>query len=293
MIVGLIDLDASKFPNVPLMKISAWHKAQGDTVEWYDPMFSLEMDRVYIAKVFDWTPDFQFEIRAKEVIRGGIGYGLDFDNPLPREIEHMYPDYSLYGVDKAYGFLSRGCPRNCSFCNVSQHQGLQSRKVANLSEFWNGQKEVVLLDPNILACKDWKELIQQLVDSKAKVDFSQGLDIRLMTKEKAEMINQLRVKTIHFAWDSYDERTYDKLKEFRNVLRFKSRQLSVYVLVNYDTTFEQDLDRIYRLRELEYDPYVMIYDRQNASKQIRHMARWVNNRIIWKSCKRFEDYQNI
>jgi len=293
LIVGLIDLDASKFPNVPLMKISAWHKAQGDTVEWYDPMFSLEMDRVYIAKVFDWTPDFQFEIRAKEVIRGGIGYGLDFDNPLPREIEHMYPDYSLYGVDKAYGFLSRGCPRNCSFCNVSQHQGLQSRKVANLSEFWNGQKEVVLLDPNILACKDWKELIQQLVDSKAKVDFSQGLDIRLMTKEKAEMINQLRVKTIHFAWDSYDERTYDKLKEFRNVLRFKSRQLSVYVLVNYDTTFEQDLDRIYRLRELEYDPYVMIYDRQNASKQIRHMARWVNNRIIWKSCKRFEDYQNI
>jgi len=292
MKIGLIDLDRSHFPNLPLMKLSTYHKSIGDTVEWYDPLFSEEMDRVYVSKVFDWTSDFQYEIRSKEIIKGGIGYGLSNDHKLPNEVEHSYPDYSIYDVKSAYGFLTRGCPRRCAFCNVGEHQGTVSRKVANLSEFWKDQKEIVLLDPNILACKDWKELFQQLIDSKAKIDFSQGLDIRLMTNEKAEMINKLKIETIHFAWDNYDESTYQKLKEFRSKLNFKSRQLSVYVLANFNTTIEQDLDRIYRLRELEYDPYVMIYDRKHANKTVKRIARWVNNRIIWKSCERFEDYIN-
>lgn len=291
MKVGLIDLDRSRFPNLPLMKISSWHKNNGDSVEWYDPMFSEEMDIVYVAKVFDWTNDFEYEIRAKKVIKGGIGYGLKNDNPLPIEIENIYPDYSLYQTDIAYGFLTRGCPRNCSFCNVSSHQGLTSRKVNDLNKFWTNQKQIVLLDPNILACKDWKDLLQQLIDSKAYIDFSQGLDIRMMTDEKAEMINQIKIKMIHFAWDSYDENTYKKLEQFRSKLNFDERRLRVYVLVNFDTTFEQDLDRIYRLRELKYDPYVMIFDKKNASKKIKQMARWVNNKFIWRVCKTFEEYQ--
>lgn len=288
----MIDLDKSHFPNIPLMKLSAWHKSQGDTVEWYDPMFSDRFDRVYIAKVFDWTSDYRYEIRADEIIKGGIGWGIDKDNPLPNEVEHIYPDYELYGVDKAYGFLTRGCPRNCSFCNVSQHQGLQSRKVANLSEFWNGQKEIVLLDPNILACRDWKELLQQLIDSKALVDFSQGLDIRMMTEEKAEMVNKIKIRMIHFAWDMYDESVYQKLKQFRNKFDFDERRLRVFVLINFNTTIKQDLDRIYRLRELKYDPYVMVYDKKHAKRIVKQVQRWVNNKFIWRSCERFEDYIN-
>jgi len=291
MRIGLIDLDRSEFPNIPLMKLSSYHKSIGDTVEFYDPFFSDEMDIVYVAKVFTWTQDFNYEIRAKNVIKGGIGYGIENENKLPIEVENCYPDYELYGSQKAYGFLTRGCPRNCSFCNVSKHQGFISHKVSDLNEFWKAQKEIVLLDPNILACRDWKALAQQLIDSKAWIDFTQGLDIRMMTEEKVEMINKMRIKMIHFAWDQYDESVYDKLKKFRSEFRFDGRKLRVFVLVNYNTTFEQDLDRVYKLRELDYDPYVMIYDKPKARKEIKQLQRWVNNKILWRVINTFEEYK--
>lgn len=291
MKIGMIDLDRSKFPNVPLMKLSAWHKAQGDQVEWYDPLFSEEMDLVYIAKVFTWTPDYRYPIRSKKIIKGGIGYGIQNENKLPIEIEAQFPDYSLYGItDAAYGFLTRGCPRNCQFCNVTEHQGNRSRMVAQLKDFWNGQKKVVLLDPNILACAEWKPLFEQLIDSGAKVDFTQGLDIRMMTDEKAEMLNRMKIEMIHFAWDNYEVETWKKLKHFRPKLRFRGRNMRVYVLVNFNTTIEQDLERIYRIRELDYDPYVMVYDKKRAAKEYARLQRWVNNKIVWRTVDRYEDY---
>lgn len=163
MKIGLIDVDTKNFPNIPLMKISAWHKGKGDIVEWYDP-FGDEYDIVYLSKVFSDTPDVNYFINAKKVIRGGTGYAImdggedyhkEFDKPLPPEIEHIYPDYELYDIsDTAYGFLTRGCPRGCSFCIVGKKEGLCSRKVADLSEFWNGQKNIVLCDPNT---EQWKK----------------------------------------------------------------------------------------------------------------------------------------
>ena len=127
MKIGLIDVDGHNFPNLALMKLSAWHKSQGDSVEWYQPMFSGHMDKVYMSKVFSFTPDYEYFVDADEIIRGGSGYAItlesgkevynkNLDAPLPDEIEHMYPDYSIYNItDTAYGFLSRGCPRGCSF----------------------------------------------------------------------------------------------------------------------------------------------------------------------------------
>lgn len=202
MKIGLIDVDGHDFPNVALMKISAYHKKRGDSVEWYDPMFSPDLDIVYMSKIFSFTPDYQYPIRAKKIIEGGSGYcieninGKEYynkakDAPLPFEVEHTFPDYALYGIkDTAYGYLTRGCPRGCDFCHVEAKEGRKAYKCADLSEFWNGQKNIVLLDPNITACRDWKNLFQQLIDSKAYIDFSQGLDIRLMTEEKAEMLKK-------------------------------------------------------------------------------------------------------
>lgn len=149
MKIGLIDIDGHNFPNIPLMKLSAWHKAQGDSVEWYQPLISGHMDKVYCAKVFSFTPDYAYHIDADQVVKGGTGYHIHLQNGreiwqgadvnLPEEIEHTYPDYDLYGIkDTAYGFLSRGCPRGCFFCHVKSKEGMRSRKVANLCEFWGG-----------------------------------------------------------------------------------------------------------------------------------------------------------
>lgn len=299
MKIGLIDVDGHNFPNLALMKIAAYHKSLGDNVEWYEPMFSGHMDKVYMSKIFSFTDDYIYNIDSDEIVKGGTGYFYPTGGTeLPEEIEHIYPDYSIY-YDKipatretAYGFLTRGCPRGCDFCIVGKKEGRCSRKVADLSQFWNGQKYIEVMDPNLLACKDWKGLLQQLIDSEAIVNINQGMDIRFMTEEKAEMINKLKVKLIHFAWDNYEFETYEKLKKYRPLLKFNGRKLRVYVLVNFNTTLEQDLDRIYKLKELDYDPYVMIYEKWKAPKEIRRLQRWVNNKFIFRSCEKFEDYKS-
>ena len=306
MKIGLIDVDGHNFPNIPLMKISAWHKKQGDSVEWYNPMLSGHLDKVYVSKVFSFTPDYEYSIDADVVEYGGSGYCIRLEDgkevydkskdiELPSEIEHISPDYSIYGItDTAYGFLSRGCPRGCDFCHVKEKEGLCSTKVADLKEFWNGQKNIVLCDPNILACKEWKELLQQLIDSKSYVDINQGLDIRLMTEEKAEMLKQVKMKLLHFAWDRYQDKDIilPKFKMFKEITGFSERKLIVYVLCNYDTTIEQDLERIYTLREMGYWAYVMLYDKEHIPRghKLKKMARWVNNRFIFAKCEKFEDY---
>lgn len=306
MKIGLIDVDGHNFPNIPLMKISAWHKAQGDSVEWYNPMFSGHMDKVYMSKVFSFTPDYEYFVDADEVEKGGSGYCITtvdgkevydktLDSELPTEIEHTYPDYSIYNItDTAYGFLSRGCPRGCAFCHVEAKEGRRTIKVADLSEFWNGQKNIVLCDPNFLACRQWKDLLQQLIDSKAWVDINQGLDIRLITEEKAEMIKRIKTKQIHFAWDRYEDKKtiVPKFKMFKEITGIDFRKLGVYVLCNFDTNIEQDLDRIYTLRELGYTPYVMIYNKQNAPREIRLLKRWCNNKIIFRTVPNFKDYNH-
>ena len=295
MKVGLIDVDGHNFPNLALMKISAWHKQRGDTVEWCFPLD--HYDIVYQSKVFDdtYSPDIDWTPNADVIHKGGTGYGLE--NKLPDEIEHMYPDYSLYPEltkDTAYGFLTRGCPRHCAFCIVGDKEGLRSTKVADLSEFWRGQKNIVLLDPNILACRrrDKYDLLQQLADSRAVVDFSQGLDIRLTNDYVAAALSKIRVKRLHFAWDNADQDLTPYFKRFTEAYNRKSSSGKVvYVLTNFNSTMEQNLYRIYTLRDLGYDPYVMVYDKPNAPQEIRDLQRWVNNRFIFRKCKLFEDYE--
>ena len=168
-------------------------------------------------------------------------------------------------------------------------------KVADLNEFWNGQKNIVLLDPNLIACKEWKDILQQLIDSNAWVDFSQGIDIRLMTEEKADLIRRIKTKNVHFAWDQYEDKDWilPKLKMFKDLTGLDRRKLSVYVLTNFNTTFEQDLERVYTLRDIGYTPYVMIYNKQSVKQgsDLRRLQRWVNSRIAFAAVERFEDFR--
>lgn len=307
MSIGLIDVDGHNYPNLPLMKLSAWHKAKGDLVEWYQPMFSGHMDRVYMSKVFSFTPDYEYCIDADEVIKGGSGYAIelkdgketyhcDRDKNLPPEIEHIYPDYSIYPdltKDTAYGFLTRGCPRGCGFCHVAAKEGRKSYKVADLSEFWRGQKKIVLCDPNILACRDHMDLLQQLADSKAKVNFNQGLDIRLVNDSNMELLKKIRLDGIHFAFDRWQDKDIiePKLRAFAEKTGYHRNKgkVMVYILTNFDTTLEQDIYRIQLCRELNFSPYPMIYDKEHCDPVYRKLQRWCSNFIFW-SVPSFEEY---
>lgn len=295
MNIGLIDVDSHNWPNLALMKISAYHKSIGDHVEWWDGF--AQYDRVYMSRVFDdtYSQDEPEPCNAAEIVKGGTGYGLQ--NSLVDEIEHMMPDYGLYHwlpQDTAYGFLTRGCPRDCEFCIVTEKEGRKSKKVADLSEFWAGQKHIKLLDPNLLACPSCLELLGQLADSGAWVDFTQGLDARLLSKESISLLNRLRIKEIHFAWD-YMRETDAVLSGLRLYAENgrKTRHVdygTVYVLTNFDTTMDENLYRIYALRDMGYTPYVMIYDKPNAPREIRLLQRWCNNKLIFRSEPDFAKY---
>ena len=324
MKVGLIDVDSHNFPNLSLMKISAFHKLAGDTVEfvqWYQEegeTVSAIYDRVYMSKVFSESKEPTGVIRCQDVRRGGSGY--DLKNALPDEIEHIYPDYSLYPEytkDTAYGWLTRGCPRcnHSTFCITPEKDGRKAVKVADLSEFWNGQKNIVLYDQNILACKDRMDLLEQLAESGASVEFNGGMDVRFLNDEVIEMLRRVKVKDYHFAWDDPRENLIDKFKEFAESGLKKTNQVGVYVLVNHWSTHFEDLYRIYTLRALGFMPFVMIYDKQKFVdsngrwlkgveakytreemvhfKICQHMQRWCGNRKIIKSTPNFDQYENF
>ena len=310
MQIGLIDVDNwdhlnDCFPNLPLMKISAWHKKNGDNVEWVQDF--KHYDKVYMSKVFSFTEDYpELLIDADEVIKGGSGYAIHHANGkevfdkechknLDDEIEHMYPDYSLYGItDTAYGFMSRGCPRGCSFCHVASKEGQKAYKVADLSEFWNGQKRIQLMDPNTLACPEWKDILQQLIDSGAWVDFNQGVDIRLMTEEKCNMLMKIRIKRIHFAWDRYQDKKYvlPKLEMFSRMSGWNKDKVTVYILTNFDTTVEQDIERVETIKQLNFMPYVMRYEKQSLpfGHILNRLARYANTPRFYYICPTFQYY---
>jgi len=308
MKIGLIDVDGHNFPNLALMRISAYHKAKGDSCEWWQTDF-IYYDIIYMSKIFSdaYSREDQTPLNCGEIIRGGTGYAITlgsdgkehFDKSahknLPPEIERMFPDYSIYPqFDFAVSMTSRGCPRGCSFCHVAAKEGRCAVKVADVSDFWNGQKEIRVLDPNITALKepDKRNLMAQYIETGAVIDFTQGIDIRLLNDDDISDLKRMRLKNVHFAWDN----PHDDLEPlFRNYATNGKKNPHgsfgmVYILTGYNSTMQENLHRIYVLRDLGFDPYVMVYNKPNASKELRALQRWCNNKVIFKSCKRFEEY---
>lgn len=309
MKVGLIDVDGHNFPNLALMKISAYYKALGNEVEFVKDYFN-HYDKIYVSKVFgDEYSRMDFPVlNADEIIYGGTGFAItiengkevfhkDRDKELPYEIEHIYPDYDLYSEftkNKAFGFLTRGCPNDCEFCLVTEKEGRCSIKVADLSEFWRGQKEIVLLDPNLLACKDRENLLKQLIDSKAKIDFTQGLDARFINEKTVSLLKQINAKMWHFAFDfmKNEKQIIKGLTLFMEEVKANPRNSIVYVLTNFDTSFVQDYYRVKKIQKLDMTPDIRIYRKESLNKNsiLRHLQRWCNNRFIYRSVKDFFEY---
>ena len=277
MRVGLAQVDG-KWPNLALMKLSTWHKQQGDTVERFIELG--EYNKVYASKTFDFTPDSEY--LPEGTVKGGTGY--DLTTELSPEVETCRPDYSLYPEwTAAIGFTTRGCVRNCPFCVVPHKEG-RIRVVGDLYDFWDGQSEVILLDNNLTAApwSHFERLMLQLKQSGAKVDFSQGLDLRLITNAHAELLAKIRLKKqIHFAWDNVSDE--DAILQGLAVLgkHMPMSRVMLYVLIGYDSTPEEDTYRVMTLKGLGVDPFVMPYNERDLYQ--RRFARWVNHKAIFKS----------
>lgn len=297
--IGLIDCDGRKFPNLALMRISAWHKSQGDEVEWH---YSLapEYDIVYMSKVFgeEYSKRYPIPCNAKTVVQGGTGFAITIvngkevydknkDHELPEYIEKMFPDYSIYPeFSFAVSMTSRGCPRGCQFCHVGSKEGRCAKKVANVSDFWDGQKEIKVLDANLTAVKEKRDLFAQYRDTGAYIDYTQGLDIRLLDDNDIRDLNATKIRNIHFAWDSIKDDLTNKFKNYASKATHKphGQYGTVYVLTNYDSTHDDDMRRVNTLLKMGFDPYVMIYRKQTAPQITRDLQRWCNSVCIRKKC---------
>lgn len=291
--IGLYDVDSHNYPNLALMKISAYHKSKGDNVEFIN--FLKHYDKIYVSKIFgdEYSKMDNTCLNSNDIVYGGTGFAIKVVNGkecfnknlhknLPYEIEHIYPDYSLYTYfkkykDTAFGFLTRGCCNNCDFCIVSKKEGIRAIKVCNLDEFWKGQKYIELLDANILASKDRLELLDQLIESKSIINFSQGIDARFITEEIALKFQKMKIKSVHFAFDYMkNEKAIIKgLKLFQEINNLPKRNVRVYILTNYNTSIEEDLYRINEIEKCNCIPDIRIYRKKNSSSYSKRFAKMV------------------
>ena len=289
MLVGLHDSDKTDFPNYALMKISAWHKAQGDTVEWWIPF--LHFDRVYSSKVFTFTEECPY--LPPDTIKGGTGYGI-YDE-LPQEIDDMFPDYSIYPkVDYAIGFLTRGCIRKCPWCVVPKKEG-HIRPYRTWQEIKRpDSRDIVFMDNNVLACTHGVEQMIDMIGKKVRVDFNQGLDARLITPEIAEILSKLKwIRQIRMSCDTDAMldvvlTAIDRLKD-KGVKPYK---VFVYLLVQDVESAEK---RAIALRNVGADAFAQPYrdftNNEEPPDELKRFARWVNHKAIFNTVERFSDYK--
>lgn len=284
-IIGIYDVD-SKIPNLALMKISAYHKAQGDHVEHYSPIFKDSYDQIYASKVFDFSDGSQLD--PGKMIIGGTGW--DIHKELSAEIDSYVPDYSLYNYPHNIGFTMRGCRLRCSFCVVPQKEG-KPKSASTINELWTQRDSdfLILLDNDFFGNPLWADRIDEMVDLNLKINFSQGLNIRNLKTAQAEAIASVKFrninntgKQVHFAWDDpRHEKLIHKGIKIATDGGIKTHQMAFYVLIGYHSTEAEDLHRVGVLRDYGCDPYAMPYDKSDPYQN--KFTRWVNHKAIFNS----------
>lgn len=290
MTVGLLDVDRIKYPkrtypNLALMKLSAYHKDKGDDVETLFPL--KRYDRVYVSKVFSYTPEPDFPILADEVIEGGTG--INYSVTLPEEIEHILPDYSLYGVKEAYGYLTRGCPNKCSFCIVPKKEG-SVREHADIEEFLGGRTSAVLMDNNVLACEHGLKQIEKIAGMRVRVDFNQGLDTDYIDCAAAELLSKVRwIKYIRIAFDRMAKR--ESVERALSLIRAAGIRTQIFAYLLIEEDLDDAMARAEILREMKVIPYAQVLRSETwKSERIhRELSRWINNRQFFLTMT-FEDW---
>lgn len=311
MAVGLIDVD-SKIPNLALMKLSSYHKSLGENVEFVQP--NKQYEKVFASAIFTRSKSKCEELLNTYGDRIEIGgTGWDLNKVLDKEIEYMKPDYDLYSateiasrmkgigtkehklkkateiVNAGMGFTSRGCIRECGFCFVPKKEG-KFHDVAEIKDLINSKSNILILhDNNLTADPFCIDKLHEIRDRKLIVDINQGCDVRLVTEDIARALSEAKhLRSLHYAWDlmGFEQQVMQGIKTLSKYI--KPYRHMCFMLVGFNTSFEEDMYRFRKLREMKVDPFVMIYNQKN-DKRLKHFARWVNSRI-YKSCE-FEEYE--
>lgn len=295
MIIALHDADSHNFPNLALMKLSAWHKSQGDKVERFMPLYANKYDLIYSSKVFSWTKN---DIYLPEnTIKGGTGYKDKLHDCLPDEVEHFMPDYSLYpDFNASLGFTTRGCIRNCPWCVVPMKEG-KLRAHAEIEEFLRpDSRDVILMDNNILAHEHGIKQLEKSINLGLRIDCNQGMDARIIAHDDviAKLLAKVHwIKFIRFSCDTVDQMPYVRkaVEAIRKYDRAFYYEFFCYVLVK---EIPDALERVEFLRELGIKPFAQPYRDIESNKEplrdLRNFARWVNHKAIFNSCS-WDDYK--
>ena len=292
MNIALLPVD-STYPNLALMKLSAWHKQHGDTVQWYNPLD--QYDKVYMAKVFSFTPDYGYYINADEVEKGGTGY--DLHKVLPKTIDRIQPDYTIYpqiDTKTAYGFLTRGCPNRCKWCIVPQKEGKISPYMDVEEIAADGRTNLIFMDNNILASDYGLEQIEKIIRRKYRVDFNQGLDARLVTEEVAKLLARVKwIKRIRFGCD-----TPGQIAECERAISLLEKngyhgEVFLYCII---IDFYESIHRISYWRKnkrvvVHAQPFRDLCDpHQFIPQWQKDMAHWADRKELYRSCE-FKDFE--
>lgn len=280
----------SKMPNIAIMKLSTYHKQKGDDVDWYNHLFDYQdTDILYISKIFNFTPDIIYIPLKAKIIKGGTGY--DIKSKLPDEIEDITDlDYSLYpDCDYSIVFTTRGCIRKCPFCVVPQKEGLiHSVAIPKINP---KAKYIKILDNNFFAYRGWKEKLKELNYYDLPLEFTQGIDLRILNEEQCEALQNSKIKRIYCAWDNYKDKDII-LPKLKMLCKFvKPYKITCYVLVGYENKqiVGNDIERVTTLKEMGVKPFAMGYidfDDPNyiKPKEIMKFCRWVNMKAAFNSC---------
>lgn len=289
MKIALHDSDKTNFPNLALMKLSAWHKKQGDEVEFFMPFFADFYDKIYSSKVFTFNPIDPYLPSDERVIKAGIGYHSHLE--LDEEIEHIMPDYSIYRLDYSVGFLTRGCIRQCPWCIVPKKEG-KIHSNADITEFLAHNK-AVLMDNNVLACDFGITQLDKIAKLGIKVDFNQGLDARLIDNEIAKRLAKIKwLYPVRLACDTKEQMpTIEKTVKLLRANGCTPQRYFCYVLVK---DIEDAMERVEFLRKLNISSFCQPYrDFENniqPTQKQKDFARWVNHKAIFNTVP-FNEYK--
>ena len=268
----IIDID-SKIKNLALYKIAKYYEEKNHEVVWDYPLAKDSVEFIYVSCVFTKNKD---KCREWEGIAEIGGTGYDIKRTLPKEIEAVKPRINL-------GFTTRGCIRKCEFCVVPEKEG-QIHAVGDLLDLWDGKtSDVVVLDNNILAMPDhFRMVCKQARDNKIRIDFNQGLDHRLLTEDMVKELISIRHVEYRFA---FDHPSYHKTvsKAIGLLQDGGIRRCSWYVLVGFDTTIEEDLDRLMYLRSMNQNAYVQRYETCYHKPEYISIARWANQHHLFQA----------